>query len=126
MQRVLVKNPMTNQAEMSNAIIDVLSKYSKNNSPNFQKKRIREKLQQEMDKGNRLLLVSSDVYTALPTAVVTIDKLYDNFAQGHVHNKLNNIDIPYDINYYSLIANRNALKLYRTYSEESQVEGEDV
>lgn len=117
---------MTNQAEMSNAIIDVLSKHSKNNSPNFQKKRIREKLQQEMDNGNRLLLVSSDVYTALPTAVVTIDKLYDNFAQGHVHNKLTNTDIPYDINYYSLIANRNALKLYRTYSEESQVEGEEA
>lgn len=108
---------MQGQQEMSEAIVDIMSKYAKEPTIPEQKIRIKQKLQEQMDSGKRMMLVSNDVYTALPTAVVTIVKLYDNFAQGYVLNKLSGVKIPYAINYYSLIANQNALKLYKTYAE---------
>lgn len=108
---------MQGQQEMSEAIMDMMAEYAKEPSIPEQKLRVKAKLKQQMDEGKRLLMVSSDVYTALPTGVVTLVKLYDNFAQGYVLNKRTGVKIPYDINYYSLIANRNGLKMYRTYQD---------
>lgn len=108
---------MQGQQEMSEAIMDMMAEYAREPSIPEQKLRVKAKLKQQMDEGKRLLMVSSDVYTALPTGVVTLVKLYDNFAQGYVLNKRTGVKIPYDINYYSLIANRNGLKMYRTYQD---------
>lgn len=108
---------MQGQQELSGAIMDMMARYSKEPTIVEQKVRVKQKLQKQMDENKRLLLVSNDVYTALPTAVVTLVKLFDNFAQGYVLNKRTGVKIPYDVNYYSLIANNNALKLYKTYQE---------
>lgn len=114
-----LKNPKASYKEQSEAILDIMDTGKETLPVDNQKAKVKEKLQKQMDEGKRILLVSTDVYSALPTAVVTLEKLYPDLAKGYVYNKRTGIKIPYCINYYSLIANNNALKLYRTYSPES-------
>lgn len=87
------------------------------------KKVVRDFLAKQIKEGNRLLLVTIDRYNANPAAVVTIDRLYKNFALGHITNRLSGVKIPYTINYYSLIAKNN---IYKTYRPESQTENGDL
>lgn len=70
-----------------------------------QKQIVKERLALQMKKGKRVFLVHRDLYVPQSTAVITVTKLYNNFALGYVLNKLNGTKIPYTINYYSLIAN---------------------
>lgn len=88
-----------------------------------QKERVKEALRNKMDKHQRVLLVSSDIYSPQPTAVVTITALYNNFASGYVLNKLSGDKIPYTINYYSLIANDFSIE--SSWERESLIEEEE-
>lgn len=76
------------------------------------KKVVKNLLQKKMNKG-RLLLVTKDRYYSNPASVITIDKLYNNFALGHLTNRLSGDKIPYTINYYSLIAKDDNYRLFR-------------
>lgn len=87
------------------------------------KKVVHDFLAKQLDEGNRLLLITIDRYNANPAAVVTIDKLYPNFALGHLTNRLSGAKIPYTINYYSLITKNIS---YKTYRPESQTENGDT
>lgn len=87
------------------------------------KKLVRDYLKEQMDKNdNSLLLVTNDRYYSNPAAVIVLDRLYPNFALGHITNRLNGSKIPYTINYYSLIAKEDK---YKTYRNESQFKDGD-
>lgn len=109
--------------DLSKAVLEVLDKEGLDRfGVAFQKQAVKMRFAQYMKEGKRVLLVTNDVYTPLSSAVVTLDKLYDNFALGHTTNKLTGEELPYTINYYSMIANKQAAKPYQTYSKETAVE----
>lgn len=47
----------------------------------------------------KILVSVSDIYNTLPSEIIVIDKLYNNFAKGHSVRS----NLPYTLNYNSLI-----------------------
>ena len=84
------------------------------------KEQVKELLRSKMEKGEKVLLVAKDRYFPQSAVVVTIDKLYDNFALCHSENRVGKTVSPYTINYYSLVGDTT-----QEYRPESQFEDGD-
>ena len=69
---------------------------------------IKQKMQEVADQDKRLLVLTKSNWSPQPSAVVTIDKVYDRFAKGHITQRVGNttetVDIPYTINYYMFLS----------------------
>lgn len=75
-----------------------------------QKLEVLKQFHKHMDNHERVLVVSHDIYAPQSAAVVTIDKLYNSFALGHIDNRVTGVRIPYTITYASVIAHDYAIK----------------
>lgn len=69
---------------------------------------IKQKVQELVDEHKRFLVLSKNNWSPQSSAVVTIDKVYDRFAQGHLTQRSGSGDeevwIPYTINFYMFLS----------------------